>query len=652
MTIDDDLQNPPEEIPKLLEALSDEYDVVYGEPIAKQHGLHRRLATKLVTRMLRVLGGETAPMVSSFRAFRTRLRDGFADYTGPDVSIDGLLTWQTDRFRSVQVRHAERVEGESNYSLPKLVRHALTMITAFSTRPLRLATTLGFFVILFGVVVLVYVIGRTAIEQDSVPGFPFLASIISIFSGTQLFAIGVIGEYLARVHVRVMARPSYAVRARTATHAAAIASGARREGNRAALPAPGVGQRLLGLPGGPRQRRPARPRAGLRGDFMVRGEGIRCTYLLAPADDAGTAEAAESAGFLPVDTRITLERPAEPVSGPPAGLAVREGREGDAGRVAALAAAAHTDTRFHFDPHFPRQRAAELYATWVGRGFHEDSRHLLVAERDERLLGYVLVSDEPRAIDLIAVERSARGQGVGQALLAAAIGERPEEPISVVTQARNVGALRLYQKLGFTITKHRGLVSPVAMSAADTAATERKTAEIPFNRAARAGNEQAYIDQAIEFGPPRRRRPVHPGLQRAAGGVAGLARPAGAFLHRGAGDGRHPRRHRARRRGDHALLHLRLHRERLRPARRACPCSSTSGATRSTSTSRWSRRRSRPRTRAIVPVHYAGVGCEMDPILDIAQRARAAGHRGRRPGPVDASYRGRPPGHDRRTSAR
>jgi glycosyltransferase involved in cell wall biosynthesis/ribosomal protein S18 acetylase RimI-like enzyme len=433
VTIDDDLQNPPEEIPKLLEALTPGYDVVYGEPIEKKHGLHRRL-------------------VSSFRAFRTRLRDGFADYTGPDVSIDALLTWQTDRFRSVQVRHAERVQGRSNYSLPKLVKHALTMITAFSTRPLRLATTLGFFVILFGVAVLVYVIGRTAIEQDSVPGFPFLASIISIFSGTQLFAIGVIGEYLARVHVRVMARPSYSVRARTASHATTIASGTRREGDEPLCRRLKWDSTFWGF-----------PVARVNGDRLDREqafevtswcdeEGIRCTYLLAPADDAGSAEAAESAGFLPVDTRMTLERQAAPVPAPQAGIVIRGGRERDAEPVRTLAVASHTDTRFHFDPNFPRQRAAELYAVWVGRGFDEDSRHLLVAERDDRLLGYVLVGDDPRTIDLIAVERSARGQGVGGALLAAAIGERPEEPISVVTQARNVGALRLYQRLGFTIT--------------------------------------------------------------------------------------------------------------------------------------------------------------------------------------------------------
>jgi undecaprenyl-phosphate 4-deoxy-4-formamido-L-arabinose transferase len=212
VTIDDDLQNPPEEIPKLLAALGPDCDVVYGEPTVKRQAFGRRLATQLVVRTLGFLGGKTAPMVSSFRVFRTSLREGFAGYSGPDVSIDGLLTWQTEHFRSVPVRHDERLLGESNYSFFTLVRHALTMATAFSTKPLRLATTMGFGVILFGLGVLVYVLIRFFVEGGSVPGFPFLASIISIFAGAQLFAIGVIGEYLARMHVRVMSRPSYAIR--------------------------------------------------------------------------------------------------------------------------------------------------------------------------------------------------------------------------------------------------------------------------------------------------------------------------------------------------------------------------------------------------------------------------------------------------------
>ena len=93
----------------------------------------------------------------------------------------------------------------------KLVRHALDMMTGFSTVPLQLASLIGFACTLFGIGVFTYVLVRYCLE-GSIPGFPFLASIIAIFSGAQLFAIGVIGEYLARMHFRTMNRPAYAVR--------------------------------------------------------------------------------------------------------------------------------------------------------------------------------------------------------------------------------------------------------------------------------------------------------------------------------------------------------------------------------------------------------------------------------------------------------
>ena len=86
------------------------------------------------------------------------------------------------------------------------------MMTGFSTTPLKVASYMGFIFTLFGLGVLAMVVGRFLIEGTEVPGFPFLASIISIFSGVQLFALGVMGEYLARMHYRMMDRPSYAVR--------------------------------------------------------------------------------------------------------------------------------------------------------------------------------------------------------------------------------------------------------------------------------------------------------------------------------------------------------------------------------------------------------------------------------------------------------
>jgi undecaprenyl-phosphate 4-deoxy-4-formamido-L-arabinose transferase len=213
VTIDDDLQNPPEEIVKLLSKLEEGYDVVYGTPQIEQHDLWRNLASQVTKLALQsTMGIETARQVSAFRAFRTYLRNAFDSYQSPFVSIDVLLTWATNRFTSVPVQHEERKYGASNYTFRKLVIHALNMITGFSVLPLRLASLIGFGFALFGGLVLVYVVGRFLIQGGVVPGFAFLASTIAIFSGVQLFALGIIGEYLARMYYRLMDRPSYVIK--------------------------------------------------------------------------------------------------------------------------------------------------------------------------------------------------------------------------------------------------------------------------------------------------------------------------------------------------------------------------------------------------------------------------------------------------------
>lgn len=216
ITIDDDLQNPPEEIPKLLVKLGDGCDVVYGTPERQQHGVLRDLASMITKLVLQgAMGAETARNISAFRAFRTGLRCAFVGYSSPYVNLDVLLTWSTTRFTAVKVRHDPRQHGRSNYGMRKLVLHALNMATGFSTWPLRLASLGGFAFTLVGVGVFLYVVGRYMLQGTPVPGFPFLASIIAIFSGAQLFALGVIGEYLARIHLRGMERPTYAVRETT-----------------------------------------------------------------------------------------------------------------------------------------------------------------------------------------------------------------------------------------------------------------------------------------------------------------------------------------------------------------------------------------------------------------------------------------------------
>jgi len=215
-TLDDDLQNPPEELNRLLVALEDDVDVVYGLPESISQPFWRSFTSRLAKLCLRsILDFGHATQASSYRVFRTRLRDSFSSPVGPEVSIDALLGWATSRFVSVNVRHDEREAGDSNYTLRRLVRFMLDTATGYSTVPLRLATSLGLATVTLSLGVLLWVLGRPLITGESVPGFPFLAATIAIFSGVQLIVLGVLGQYIGRMHFRVMNKPTYTIADRT-----------------------------------------------------------------------------------------------------------------------------------------------------------------------------------------------------------------------------------------------------------------------------------------------------------------------------------------------------------------------------------------------------------------------------------------------------
>lgn len=211
ITMDDDLQHPPEEIPLLLARLEEGYDVVFGIPKKMPHSWWRNLTSVITKKAVDyVMGYKAIRDISSYRAFRTHIRKAFEDYRGPDLLLDVLLTWGTSRFGSVPVEESPRQHGSSNYNMRKLIKMALTLLTGYTTLPLRFASLLGFVFTLLGLFVLIYVV-VSYFTVGSIPGFSFLASAIIIFSGVQLFALGIIGEYLARIFDRSYGRPTYEI---------------------------------------------------------------------------------------------------------------------------------------------------------------------------------------------------------------------------------------------------------------------------------------------------------------------------------------------------------------------------------------------------------------------------------------------------------
>ena len=211
ITMDDDLQHPPKEISILVAELEKGFDVVYGAPRTLPNGFWRNQVTKYTKWLLaQVMGIPSVQNISAFRAFRTHLREAFVNFQSPSLTLDVLLSWGTSRFTSVTV-DIDRSDRESNYNFASLIRQAILILTGFSTTPLRLTSWLGFVMTLFGVGVFVYVL-TIYFTQGSLPGFPFLASLVALLNGTELLAMGIFGEYLARVFERSVDRPTYVVR--------------------------------------------------------------------------------------------------------------------------------------------------------------------------------------------------------------------------------------------------------------------------------------------------------------------------------------------------------------------------------------------------------------------------------------------------------
>lgn len=214
ITMDDDLQHPPEQLPLLLTEFQKGFDVVYAIPKKLPHSWWRNLGSIMIKRFLSKIMNIPIQDIGAFRIFRTDLREAFENYNSPDVYIDPLLSWGTNAFSHIEVEEDPRKIGESNYTMKSLIKATLSILTGYSTIPLRFASMLGFLFLLFGIVILLYVF-YIAIVVGSIPGWPFLASLVSIFSGVQLFSLGIIGEYLARMYVRTMDRPVYLVAERT-----------------------------------------------------------------------------------------------------------------------------------------------------------------------------------------------------------------------------------------------------------------------------------------------------------------------------------------------------------------------------------------------------------------------------------------------------
>ena len=211
ITLDDDLQNPPEEILKLFNEIQTGHDVVYGIFDTKQHSRFRNLGSEFIQFVYRKTFNVKVRL-TSFRIIKQHIVHRLLSYEKSFTFIDGIICWFTTRIGNVYVKHHQRRAGKSGYSVYKLIVLALNMMTNFSIALIQVASLIGLIFAFTGFVFGIYFLYKKMFFGIPVSGFASTIVAITIFSGVQLFTLGILGEYIGRIHINISKRPQYAIR--------------------------------------------------------------------------------------------------------------------------------------------------------------------------------------------------------------------------------------------------------------------------------------------------------------------------------------------------------------------------------------------------------------------------------------------------------
>ena len=211
--LDDDGQTPADEVDKLLSKLEEGFDAVYAKYDHKQHSAFRNLGSKVNELMLRMMLNKPADLyVSSYFAVKRFVVEDMIRYENSYPYVIGLVLRATKNITNVMVNHREREEGASGYTLKKLISLWFNGFTAFSVKPLRIATTLGGFSAIAGILYGVYTVIKKFVNPDVPMGFSALMSAVVIFGGMTLLMLGLIGEYIGRIYISLNNSPQYVIR--------------------------------------------------------------------------------------------------------------------------------------------------------------------------------------------------------------------------------------------------------------------------------------------------------------------------------------------------------------------------------------------------------------------------------------------------------
>lgn len=211
--LDDDGQTPANEVDKLLDKLEEGYDAVYARYEHKKHSAFRNLGSRVNERMTRTMLGKPAGLyVSSYFAVKRFVVDDMVRYENSYPYVIGLVLRATKNITNVVVSHREREEGSSGYTFKKLVGLWFNGFTAFSVKPLRIATAMGAFSALAGFLYGIYTIAKRLLNPDVPVGFSSTMAAIVFFGGMIMLMLGLIGEYIGRIYISLNNSPQYVIR--------------------------------------------------------------------------------------------------------------------------------------------------------------------------------------------------------------------------------------------------------------------------------------------------------------------------------------------------------------------------------------------------------------------------------------------------------
>lgn len=214
VSLDDDGQNPPQEMFKLIDALNEKTDLVYAKYIQKKRSLFRNFGSKVNDWMVQWLLNKPKELyLASYYAAKRFIIDEMVKCENPFPYIDGLALRSTSEYINVDIVHKERAAGNSGYSIAKLLGLWMNGLTSFSVKPLRIATFSGFCISLFGLVLAIIIIIQKLILKDAVSaGWPSVMTVVLILGGAIMIMLGLVGEYVGRIYVTMNKSPQYVIK--------------------------------------------------------------------------------------------------------------------------------------------------------------------------------------------------------------------------------------------------------------------------------------------------------------------------------------------------------------------------------------------------------------------------------------------------------